>query len=67
MVSQPAEIRRLPASNDNPVLEFIYVDIARDFVGVAFHDLLGAKDFHNNWNSCFDPPHSLKLLWGRGV
>ena len=49
------------------LLEFIYVDIARDFVGVVFHDLHGAKGFHNNWNSCFDPPHSLKLLWGRGV
>ena len=34
-------------------LEFMYVDVARDFVGVAFHVLLdGAKSSHNN-RDCF--------------
>ena len=36
-------------------LEFMYVDFARDFVGVVFHVLLvGAKIFHNHQN-CFYP------------
>ena len=44
-------------------LEFTYVDVARDFVGVAFHVLLdGAKGSHNHWDCCcFEPPHSLNL------
>ena len=44
-------------------LEFMYVDVARDFVGVAFHVLLdGAKSSHNNRDCCyFEPPHSLNL------
>ena len=39
-------------------LEFMYVDVARDFVGVAFHVLLdGAKSSHNNRDCCcFEPP-----------
>ena len=36
-------------------LEFMYVDVASDFVGVVFHVLLdGAKNFHNHQN-CFTP------------
>ena len=44
-------------------LEFMYVDVARDWVGVVFHALLdGAKDFHNHRDCCcFEPPHSLNL------
>ena len=44
-------------------LEFTYVDVARDFVGVAFHVLLdGAKGSHNHWDCCcFKPPHSLNV------
>ena len=44
-------------------LEFMYVDVARDFVGVVFHVLLdGAKGSHNHRDCCcFEPPHSLKL------
>ena len=44
-------------------LEFMYVDVARKFVGVVFHVLLdGAKGFHNHPDcSCFEPPHSLNL------
>ena len=44
-------------------LEFMYVDVARDFVGVVFHILLyGAKGCHNHRDSCcFEPPHSLNL------
>ena len=44
-------------------LEFMYVDVARDFVGVVFHVLLdGAKGSHNHRNCCcFEPPHSLNL------
>ena len=38
-------------------LEFMYVDVARDFVGVAFHVLDGAKSSHNNRDCCcFAPP-----------
>ena len=45
------------------VLEFMYVDVARDFVGVVFHVLLdGAKGSHNHRDCCcFEPPHSLNL------
>ena len=36
-------------------LEFMYVDVASDFVGVVFHVLLdGTKIFHNHQN-CFTP------------
>ena len=36
-------------------LEFMYVDVASDFVGVVFHVLLdGVKIFHNHQN-CFTP------------
>ena len=44
-------------------LEFMYVDVARDFVGVVFHvPLDGTKGSHNHWDCCcFEPPHSLKL------
>ena len=45
------------------VLEFMYVDVARDFVGVVFYVLLdGTKGFHNHLDCCcFEPPHSLNL------
>ena len=34
-------------------LKFMYVDVARDFVGVVVHVLLdGAKDSHNHRNGC---------------
>ena len=41
-------------------LGFMYVDVARDFVGVVFHVLLdGAKGSHNHRGCCcFEPPHS---------
>ena len=41
----------------------MYVDVARDFVGVVFLVLLdGAKGSHNHWDSCcFEPPRSLNL------
>ena len=44
-------------------LEFMYVDVARNFVGVGFHVLLdGAKGSHNHWDCCcFKPPHSLNV------
>ena len=40
-------------------LEFMYVDIARDFVGVVFHVLLdSAKGSHNHRDCCcLEPPH----------
>ena len=42
--------------------EFMYVDIARDFVGVVFHVLDSAKGSHNHRDcSCLKPPHSLNL------
>ena len=48
---------------ENYFLKFIYVDVARDFVGVVFHVVLdGTKGFHNHLNCCcFEPPHSLNL------
>ena len=48
---------------ENYFLEFMYVDVARDFVGVVFHVLLdGTKDSHNHLNCCcFEPSHSLNL------
>ena len=41
----------------------MYVDVARDFVGVVFHVLLdGAKGSHNHRDCCcFQPPHSVIL------
>ena len=44
-------------------LEFMYVDVARDFVGVVFHALLdGAKGSYIHRDCCcFEPPHSLNL------
>ena len=47
-------------------LKFIYVDVARDFVGVVFHVVLdgtkSTKGSHNHLNCCcFEPPHSLNL------
>ena len=44
-------------------LEFMNVDVARDFVGVVFHVLLdGAKGSHNHRDCCcFEPPHLLNL------
>ena len=41
----------------------MYVDVARDFVGVVFHVLLdGAKGSHNHWDGCcFEPPRSLNF------
>ena len=44
-------------------LEFMYDDVARDFVGVVFNVLLdGAKGSHNYRDCCcFEPPHSLNL------
>ena len=43
-------------------LEFMYVDVNREFVGVVFHVLLdGAKGTHNHRDCCcFEPPHLLK-------
>ena len=44
-------------------LEFMYDDVARDFVGVVFNVLRdGAKGSHNHRDCCcFEPPHSLNL------
>ena len=44
-------------------LEFMYVDVARDFVGVVLHVLLdGVKGSYNHRDCCcFEPPHSLNL------
>ena len=44
-------------------LEFMHVDVARDFVGVVFHvPLDGAKGSHNHRDCCcFEAPHSLDL------
>jgi len=44
-------------------LEFMYDDVARDFVGAVFNVLLdGAKGSHNYRDCCcFEPPHSLNL------
>ena len=41
----------------------MYVDVARDFVGVVLHVLLdGVKGSHNHRDCCcFEPPHSLDL------
>ena len=45
------------------LLEFMNVDVARDFAGVVFHVLLdGAKGSHSHPDCCcFEPPHSLNL------
>ena len=44
-------------------LEFMYVDIARDFVGVVFHVLLDSAKGSDNHRDCccLEPPHSLNL------
>ena len=44
-------------------LEFMNVDVARDFVGVVFYVLLdGAKSSHNHRDCCcFAPPHLLNF------
>ena len=44
-------------------LEFMNVDVARDFVGIVFYVLLdGAKGSHNHRDCCcFAPPHSLNF------
>ena len=49
--------------NESYFLEFMYVDVARDFVGVVFHVLLdGAKCSHNHWDGCcFEPPTFAQL------
>ena len=49
---------RVGCRKESYFLEFMYVDVARDFVGVAFHVLLdGAKSSHNNRDyCCFEPP-----------
>ena len=41
----------------------MYVDVARDFVGVVLNVLQdGAKGSHNHGDCCcFEPPHSLNL------
>ena len=44
---------RVGCRKESYFLEFMYVDVARNFVGVAFHVLLdGAKSSHNN-RDCF--------------
>ena len=49
---------KMSCRKESYFLEFMYVDVARDFVGVAFHVLLdGAKSSHNNRDCCcFEPP-----------
>ena len=57
------ERTRLRRRKESYFLELVYVDVARDFVGVVFHVLLdGAKGSHNHRKCCcFEPPHSLNL------
>ena len=52
-----------PEKVESYFLEFMYVDVARDFVGVVFHVLLdGTKGSHNQRDCCcFEPPPSLNL------
>ena len=54
---------RVAFRKESYFLEFMYVDVARDFVGVVFHVLLdGAKDSQNHRDCCcFEPPHSHNL------
>ena len=54
---------KVGCGKESYVLEFMYVDVARDFVGVVFYVLLdGTKGFHNLLDCCcFEPPHSLNL------
>ena len=44
-------------------LEFMYVDVAKDFVDVVFNALLdGTEGSYNHRDCCcFEPPHSLYL------
>ena len=55
----PLPLRRWAVERRIIFLEFMYVDVARDFAGVVFHVLLdGAKGSHNQRECfCFDPPH----------
>ena len=54
---------KVGCTKDSYFLEFMYVDVARDFVGVVFHVLLdGAKFSHKHGDCCcFEPPHSLNF------
>ena len=57
-------MEKLGCRKESFLLEFIvYVDVARDFVGVVFHVLLdGAKGSHNDrYCCCVEPPHLLNL------
>ena len=40
-------------------LEFMYVDVTREFVGVVLHVLLDGTHNHRDC-CCFEPPHLLK-------
>ena len=55
----PPPPEKVGCRKENYFLEFMYVDVARDFAGVVFHVLLdGAKGSHNQRECfCFDPPH----------
>ena len=60
----PARLtEKVGCTKDSYFLEFMYVDVARDFVGVVFHVLLdGAKFSHKHGDCCyFEPPHSLNF------
>ena len=54
---------KVGCTKDSYFLEFMYVDVARDLVGVVFHVLLdGAKFSHKHGDCCcFEPPHSLNF------
>ena len=44
---------KMGCRKESTFLEFMYVDLARDFVGVVFHVLLdGAKGSHNRQDCC---------------
>ena len=58
----PAE--KVGCRKESNFLEFMYVDVARDFVGVVFHVLLdGAKGSHNHAPGLLLLLLSLLLLW----
>ena len=59
----PTRPEKVGCRKESYFLDFMYVDVARDFVGVIFHVLLdGAKGSHNHRDCCcFQPPHSLNL------
>ena len=49
-------------------LEFMYVDVARDFVGVVFHVLPdGAKGSHNHQDCCCFVPQILSTLISKSL